>query len=95
MSYRFSESADKDIDNIVFYGANEYGAAQSVVYIEKIKRCCEFLCENPRASRLRSEVKPPVRAYPCQSHIIIYEIDDANGILILRIHNGREDWLDV
>lgn len=95
MAYRFSAEADKDIDNMVFQGATRFGRTQAITYHGKLTRCCEFLSENPRAARLRNEVRPPVRAYPCQAHIIVYEIDDANGVLILRIHNGREDWLDV
>ncbi len=95
MGYRFSDKAAKDVDGIVFQGAVDFGREQSIIYHGKLMRCCQFLAENPRASRLRQEVRPPVRAYPCQSHIIIYEIDDANDILILRIHHSREDWLDL
>ena len=95
MGFRFSGSAAKDIDSIVFRGAMDFGREQSVLYHGKLLRCCQFLAENPTASRLRTEVRPPVRAYPCQSHIIIYEIDDANNILILRIHHGHEAWLDL
>ena len=95
MGYRFSDNAAKDIDGIVFQGAVNFGREQSITYHGKLLRCCQFLAENPRASRLRLEVHPPVRAYPCQSHIIIYEIDDANDILILRVHHGHENWLDL
>jgi toxin ParE1/3/4 len=95
MTYRFSEAADQDVVAITFQGAMDFGREQSVVYHGKLLRCCQFLSENPRAARLRQEVDPPVRAYPCQSHIIIYEIDDADCILILRIHHGRENWLDL
>lgn len=95
MDYRFSDDADKDIDSIVFHGAVDFGREQSVIYHGKLLRCCQFLSENPKASRLRQEVRPPVRAYPCQSHVIIYEIDDADDILILRIHHNRANWLDL
>ena len=26
-------------------------------------------------------------------HIIFYQVDDMNNVLILRIRHGREDWL--
>ncbi len=68
---------------------------QAIAYHARIERCCEFLSEHPFAARLRNEVRPPVRAYPCQSHVIVYEIDDANNILIVRVCYGREDWLDL
>ncbi len=95
MAYRLSQNAAKDVDNIVYNGAIEFGREQAVAYYERITRCCILLSDNPRAARLRSEVRPLVRAYPCGAHIIIYEIDDADDFLILRIHHSRKDWLDL
>ena len=50
-----------------------------------------FLADFPRAARLRQEVDPPVRAHPYRSHLIVYAIEE-DGIAVLRIRHGREDW---
>jgi toxin ParE1/3/4 len=35
-----------------------------------------------------------VRVHPCGSHIIIYTVNKAGGVLIVRVRHGREDWAD-
>lgn len=42
-------------------------------------------------TRERPEFNPPVRLYPYQAHMIGYIIRD-DGILIIRILHGRQDW---
>ncbi len=95
MAYRLSSAASRDMENIGDYGIDYFGIENARAYYLRLERSFNFLCEFPLAARLRTEVRPPVRAHPCQSHIIVYEIDDASDILILRIHHVREDWLDL
>ncbi len=95
MAVALSPNARNDLLNIYLTGIAEFGENQAEHYQDKIEAAFSLLADNPRAARLRNEVRPPVRAYPCGAHIIIYEINDADNILILRIHNGREDWLDL
>ena len=61
------------------------------MYRDHLLRAFEFLAQFPRAARLRTELRPPVRIHFCRSHIIVYRENDA-GILILRVRRGREDW---
>lgn len=47
----------------------------------------------PRIARLRQEIDDATRGFPVGVHIIFYQVDDADDVLILRIRHGREDWL--
>jgi toxin ParE1/3/4 len=53
----------------------------------------EFLADFPRAARLRAEINPPVRAYRYQSHMILYDLDDDDIVIVLRVRHGHEDWI--
>jgi toxin ParE1/3/4 len=95
MGYRLSPTAKRDLETIANYGIDAFGMEAAQKYYAGLVRGFNFLAQYPKAARLRQEVRPPVRAYPCQSHLIVYEIDDAQNILILRVHHAREDWLDL
>jgi len=89
--YRLSRAAEFDLVAIAEYGIETFGLEQTLAYRDHLLRAFEFLAQFPRAARLRTELRPPVRIHPCRSHIIVYREDD-HGILILRIRHGREDW---
>lgn len=43
-------------------------------------------------TRLRSEFDPPVHVFTFKAHVIVYEVDAAGGVTILRLRHGHEDW---
>ncbi|WP_245653575.1 type II toxin-antitoxin system RelE/ParE family toxin [Sphingomonas pituitosa] len=45
-----------------------------------------------RISREREELRQRLRAFRYKAHLIFYHAQ-ADGILILRLRHGREDWL--
>jgi toxin ParE1/3/4 len=89
--YRLSQRADSDVGDIYLASALTFGLAQADRYKAGLEAVFEFLADNPRAARERSEVDPPVRVHPYGSHIVIYALDEV-GVLVLRIRHGREDW---
>ena len=95
MSFRFTEAASRDLEDIAFYGIAEFGLEQAQNYHSRLMHSCHFLSENPLAARLRTEVRPPVRAFPVKSHVIVYEIDDANKVLVIRVLHANDNWLDL
>ena len=92
-SYRLSSAAENDLAHIAAYTIETFGIAQAIAYRDGLIRTFEFLAENPKAARLRRELKPPLRAHRFQSHLIFYDMQPDGGILIVRIRHGREDWL--
>ena len=92
MSYRISRKAEDDIVQLYLTGVRLFGAAQAERYHEGLERVFEFVAAHPLAVRERSEIDPPVRIHPYGAHLVIYMADD-EGVLILRVRHGREDWI--
>lgn len=91
MPYRTTRQADRDIVDIYLWGCREWGQPQAERYHEGLSAVFDLIADNPRMARERFEVDPPVRPHPYQSHLIAYLLDD-NGVLIVRILHGRQDW---
>ena len=89
--YRLSAAADADLDAIFWQGLEQFGVARTQRYLEEFEHAFAHLARFPEAARLRTELTPAVRAYPLEAHVIIYEIDD-NGVFVIRIRSGRENW---
>jgi toxin ParE1/3/4 len=68
------------------------GLKQAEHYHSILEKSFQFLCENPLAARERTEITPPVRMHPIESHIIVYSVDERDEIFIIRVRNGVEDW---
>ena len=92
MAYKLSAKAEEDIIRVYRESFRLFGAEQAEKYYAGIERVFHFLSGTPKAARKRTEITPPVRVHPYQSHIIVYMVDDSGDILILRVRHGREDW---
>lgn len=91
-SYQLSTAADIDLAAIFWDGIERFGSAQTERYLEKLEALFAHIAEFPRSARLRTELTPPVRVYPTDAHMIIYQIEDG-GVVILRIRSARENWI--
>jgi len=89
--YRLTRAAAEDLAGIFLDGLDRFGLAQAGKYHDGLEAAFAFLGEYPRAARLRHEIDPPVRAHPYKAHLIIYDVEE-DGIVILRVRHGREDW---
>ncbi len=72
-----------------------FGAAQADRYIGGLLGALDLIADFPAAARLRTELKPPIRAYPYKSHVILYDIDATGDVLVVRIRHGHEEWSDL
>jgi toxin ParE1/3/4 len=93
MPYRLTNKAADDILDIWAEGAALFGEVQAERYHSGLEAVFRFLSENPKAARMRTEIDPPVRAHPFQSHLVVYEVDANDAVLILRVRHGHEDWI--
>jgi toxin ParE1/3/4 len=91
--WTLSKAAEQDITSIAEYTVETFGIEQAITYRDGLVRAFAFLAEFPRAARERTELRRAARAYPYQSHLIIYRID-GEGIFILRVRHAREDWIN-
>ena len=94
MSYRLSRNADDDLTAVYLQGRELFGRAQAEAYYIALLARLDFLAENPRAARERPDMDPPVRAHPSGAHVIVYQIE-GKDIVILGIRQARENWTAI
>jgi len=92
-AYRLTVAAADDVAAIFGEGLEQFGLAQADRYHEGLAETFAFLAEHPRIAREREEIRKSVRIYPFKAHLIVYELEADDRVLILRVRHGREDWL--
>ena len=90
--YKLSRKAEEDIIAVFMYGVSQFGIQQAERHHEWLERTFQFVAANPEAARERVEITPAVRIHPIESHIVIYTVDEAGDIFIVRLRHGPEDW---
>ena len=91
MKVRLTAAAEEDLLSIFLDGAAHFGDAQAARYHAGLGKAFDLIALNPEMARERRELKPPVRIHPHGSHLIVYLVD-AEGVLIVRVRHGHEDW---
>lgn len=69
-----------------------FGLSQADRYIDGLLETLELIADFPEIARLRTGIAPPVRGWPYRSHMILYDLGEDGGVLIVRIRHGLEDW---
>jgi toxin ParE1/3/4 len=89
MPYRLSALAERDLEEIWSYVAEDASPATADRLIDAIVDRFELLAEQPRMGRLRPEFGSGVRTFTVENHVIYYR---HNGdIQIARVLHGRRD----
>lgn len=86
--YRLTLRAEADIFEIFLYGLEAFGPIQAGRYKDVLAHCLTMLAENPRMGRPAEAIAPGIRRHEHQSHVILYEIDGPD-ILVLAVVHGR------
>jgi len=89
--YALTRGAEEDLEQIFRWGIEQFGANATERYLVELEMVFDHLVMFPGAARLRTDLKPPVRVYPQDAHVIVYEIED-DMIVILRVRSARENW---
>lgn len=72
--YQLSTAADHDLEEIFDYTLEEFGLDQAIKYVSEFDPVFEQLVKNPEMGRNRNEIKPGLRSFPRESHIVFYRI---------------------
>lgn len=96
MHYRLSALAERDLEEIWSYIAEDASPTTADRLIDAIFTRFELLVEQPRMGRNRPEFGEGVRSFVVESYVIYYRHD--RDVLIARILHGRRDqaaaWSD-
>jgi toxin ParE1/3/4 len=92
MTYRFSESALIDLENIWAYTCKQWSIKQADKYVQLIFTELEFLTNNPNVGKDYGHIRSGYLGFKISAHICFYQINiDENFILIVRILHQRMD----
>ncbi|WGM40348.1 type II toxin-antitoxin system RelE/ParE family toxin [Caulobacter sp. NIBR1757] len=91
MKARLSVRAQQDLIDIYATGVRLFGVAQADRYQDGFEAAFDFIADYPLASRERAGAFRSARIHPYKSHVIVYLLD-SDGVLIVRIRHGHEDW---
>jgi toxin ParE1/3/4 len=89
MPYRLSPLAERDLDEVWSYIAEDASPAMADRLIDAIFDRFELLVEQPRMGRNRPEFGDGVRSFVVESYVIYYRFDQ--DVLIARVLHGRRD----
>ncbi len=89
MAYRLSPLAERDLEEIWSYVAEDAGPETADSLIDAIVDRFDLLAETPSMGRLRPEFGPGVRSFVVANHVIYYR--EAADPLIARVLHGRRD----
>ena len=89
MPYRLSALAERDLDEIWSFVAEDASPITADRLVDAIVARFELLAEQPRMGRLRPEFGAGVRSLTVENHVIYYRHD--GDVLIARILHGRRD----
>ena len=90
LPYELSLEADKDLEEIFDYSVAQFGVEQAVKYLGKFETVFENLCSNPRAGRVRNEIRKGLRSVSNESHIVFYRVLIDRLRIVRVLHSSRD-----
>ncbi len=90
MKYQLTDEAARDVEGILAYSVNSFGAVQTEHYFEALKECIKLLADNPNIRHTAEDILPEYLRFPHESHVIFYK-RLSTSILVVRILHERMD----
>ena len=91
LSYRISEKAVEDLENIWTYTFHKWSIEQADRYYNLIISEIEFIAKNFMTGKSMGNIKSGYRASIVKSHLIFYRKTEDNNVEIIRILHQRMD----
>lgn len=90
MACLITETAETDIEDILFYIADDNLDA-ALALNDRLTQRFEMLSITPRAGRERKELHSDARSFPEGNYLIVYRLLAADDVEILRVLHGARD----
>ena len=88
--YQFTAKAERDLESIIVYTTQEWGASQANTYLDGLESRAQLLAENPDLGMAREILSEGLLSFPYESHILYYK-KYARGIVTVRILHQQMD----
>ena len=69
-----SQAADADIEDILLYGIERFGAETAEAYVRGFGDCFALIAAHPAIGPMHDTVRPPVCSLPHGSHRLHYDV---------------------
>ena len=83
-SYVFTDKAEHDLEKIIDFTVEHWGALQAMKYIDGLEEIAQTLADNPDIGLKRDALSAGLLSFPYQRHILYY-IKDIHGVSIVRV----------
>lgn len=91
MGYSFSDEAIEDLSTIFQTGLRNFGAKAAERYYWTIIEAAELAAQYPLSVPIRPELTMEVRVRPVGSHLLVYQFDDPD-VVVVRVLHHLQDW---
>ena len=88
--YQFTDKAERDLEGIIDYTAQKWGATQANTYLDGLETRAQLLAENTDLGLVRETLSKGLLSFPYESHILYYK-KHARGIVIVRVLHQHMD----
>ena len=90
--YHFTEKAERDLERIIDYTVERWGASQANTYLDGLETRAQLLADNPDLGTKREALSEGLLSFPFESHILYY-MKQPRGITIIRVLHQNMDPL--
>jgi toxin ParE1/3/4 len=88
--YKFTEEAERDLEEITDYTLRQWDVAQTLTYLDGLEALGQLLADTPDLGTKRDAISKGLLSFPYESHILYY-IKQPHGITIVRVLHQRMD----
>jgi toxin ParE1/3/4 len=84
--------AKSDLREIGRFTQQRWGRKSRIEYLARVESACSRLAANPSLGRIRDELPQGVSSFPVGRHLIIYRVEDAGPVVIIRVLHQSMDY---
>ena len=88
--YEISPAADRDLEEIYDYVKDRFSTDHAEEYLLDLEILFDLLVQNPEMGRQRDEVRPGLRSFPKNQHIVFYRLSPDRVRIVRVLHNRRD-----
>ena len=86
--YRFTRQAENDLDSIMDFSFQKWGAKQSLIYLDGLEELAQNLANFPDLGTDRTRLFKGLLSFPYLSHVLFYT-KQPHGITVVRVLHKR------
>ena len=95
LSIQFTDHASEDLDKLITYTLEHWGAEQASAYLDGLEALIEKLAAHPKMGTPSDCLSQNILAFPYQSHTIYYECDDQLLTVVRLLHSSMNPSIHI